>query len=97
MLAYPVMKLHFVVLQEELIEKQNAVTRGSDLDSVRGLKNHVTVKPLLMNVLFLTTLPNLKACNSACIEYYFKRFFVLHSSEALFSFLIKKSRQKEQK
>ena len=28
------------------------------------------------------------------MQYYFKRFFVLHSSEVIFSFLIKKSRQK---
>ena len=28
------------------------------------------------------------------MPYYFKRVFVLHSSEAIFSFLIKKSRQK---
>ena len=56
-------------------------------------KNHVTVKPLQINVLFLTTLPNLKACNSHYMQYYFKRFFVLHSSEVMFSFLIKKSSQ----
>ena len=43
---------------------------------------------------FLTTLPTLKACNSPYMQYYFKRFFVLHSSEVIFSFLIKKSRQK---
>ena len=60
---------------------------------VGWLKNHVTVKPLLMNVIFLTTLPSLKACNSPYIQYYFKQFFVLHSSEVIFSFLIKKSRQ----
>ena len=47
-----------------------------------------------MNVLFLTTLPTLKTCNSPYMQYYFKRFFVLHSSEDIFSFLIKKSRQK---
>ena len=28
------------------------------------------------------------------MQYYFKRFFVLHSSEVIFSFLIKKARQK---
>ena len=28
------------------------------------------------------------------MQYYFKQFFVLHSSEVIFSFLIKKSRQK---
>ena len=28
------------------------------------------------------------------MQYYFKRFFVLNSSEVIFSFLIKKSRQK---
>ena len=28
------------------------------------------------------------------MQYYFKRFFVLHSSEVIFSFLIKKLRQK---
>ena len=43
---------------------------------------------------FLTTLSTLKACNSPYMQYYFKRFFVLHSSEVIFSFLIKKSRQK---
>ena len=46
-----------------------------------------------MNVLFLTTLTNLKACNSPYMKHYFKRFFVLHSSEVIFSFLFKKSRQ----
>ena len=38
--------------------------------------------------------PTLKACNSPYMQHYFKRFFVLHSSEVIFSFLIKKSRQK---
>ena len=38
--------------------------------------------------------PTLKACNSPYIQYYFKRFFVLHSSEVIFSFLIKKSKKK---
>ena len=57
-------------------------------------KNHVIVKPLQMNVLFLTTLLTLKACNSSYMQYYFKRFFVLHSSKVRLSFLIKKSRQK---
>ena len=47
-----------------------------------------------LNVLFLTTLPTLKAFNSPYMQYYFKRFFILHSSEVIFSFLIKKSRQK---
>ena len=47
-----------------------------------------------MNVVFLTTLPNLKACNSLYMQYDFKRFFPLHSSEVIFLFLIKKSRQK---
>ena len=47
-----------------------------------------------MKVSFLTTLPTLKACNSPYMQYYFKRFFILHSSEVIFSFLIKKSRQK---
>ena len=28
------------------------------------------------------------------MQYYFKRFFVLHSSKVIFSFLIKKSKQK---
>ena len=42
----------------------------------------------------MTTLPTLKACNSPYMQYYLKRFFVLHSSEVIFSFLIKKSRQK---
>ena len=57
-------------------------------------ENHVTVKSLYMNVPFLTTLSTLKACNSPYMQYYFKRFFVLHPSEVIFSFLIKKSRQK---
>ena len=39
-------------------------------------KNHVTVKLLEMNVLFLTTLPTLKACNSPYMQYYFKRFLL---------------------
>ena len=38
--------------------------------------------------------PTLKACNSPCMQYYFKRFLVLRSSEVIFSFLIKKSKQK---
>ena len=38
--------------------------------------------------------PTLKACNSPYMQYYFKRFFVLHSSEGIFLFLIKKSKQK---
>ena len=42
----------------------------------------------------LTNLATLKACNSPYMQYYFKRFFVLHSSEVIFSFLIKKARQK---
>ena len=32
--------------------------------------------------------------NSPYMQYYFKRFFVLHSLEAMFSFLTKRSRQK---
>ena len=54
------------------------------------LKNHVTVKPLQVNVLFLNTLPTLKTCDLPYMQYYFKRFFVLHSSEVIFSLLIKK-------
>ena len=38
--------------------------------------------------------PTLKACDSPYMQYYFKRFFVLHSSEVIFLFLIKNSRQK---
>ena len=51
---------------------------------------------LMNECLFRTTLPTLKACNSTYMQYYFKRCFqiVLHSSEVIFSFLIKKSRQK---
>ena len=45
-------------------------------------------------MLFLTTLSTLQACNSPYMQYYFKRFFALHSSEVIFSFLIKMSRQK---
>ena len=37
--------------------------------------------------------PTLKACNLPNMQFYFKRFFDLHSSEVIFSFLIKKSRQ----
>ena len=47
-----------------------------------------------MNVPFLATLLTLKACTSPYMQRYFKRYFVLHSSEVTFSFLIKKSRQK---
>ena len=47
-----------------------------------------------MNVLFLTTHSTLKDCNSPFMQYYFKRFLVLHSSEVIFSFLNKKSKQK---
>ena len=46
-----------------------------------------------MNVLFFTTLSDLKACNSPYRQDYFKRFFVWRSSEVIFSFLIEKSRQ----
>ena len=60
---------------------------------VGWLKNHVMLKPLQMNVLFLTTLPTFKAFKSPYMQY-FKQFFVLHSLEVIFSFLIKKSRQK---
>ena len=60
---------------------------------VGWLKNHVTVKLLQMNVLFLTTLATLKVCNSPYMQFYFKQFFVLHCSEVIFSFLIKKSRR----
>ena len=49
---------------------------------------------LTINVLFLTTLPALKACNSPYMQYYFKRILVLHASEVIFSFLTKKSKQK---
>ena len=49
---------------------------------------------LINDVLFLTTLSTLKACNSPYMQYYFKRFFVLHPSEVIFAFLIKRSRQK---
>ena len=35
-----------------------------------------------------------KAYNSPYMQYYFKRFFVLHSSKVIFSFLIEKSKQK---
>ena len=42
----------------------------------------------------LTTFPILKACNSPYMQCYFKLFLVLHSSEVIFSFLIKTSRQK---
>ena len=38
--------------------------------------------------------PALKTCNSPYMQYYIKRFFVLHSTEVIFLFLIKKSRQK---
>ena len=38
--------------------------------------------------------PTLKACYSPYLQYYFKRVFVLHSSEVIFSFLIKKKMQK---
>ena len=35
-----------------------------------------------------------KACNPPHMQYYFKWFFVLHSSEVIFSFPIKESRRK---
>ena len=40
------------------------------------------------------THPTPKACNSSYMQYYFKRCFILHSPEVIFSFLIKKSGQK---
>ena len=39
-------------------------------------------------------LGKVKASNSPYMQYYFKRFFVLHSSEVMFSFLIKKVKAK---
>ena len=48
----------------------------------------------LYKCFILTALLSLKACNSPYMQYYFKRLFVLHSSEVIFSFLIKQSRQK---
>ena len=38
--------------------------------------------------------PTLRACNSPYVQDYFKRLFVLCSLEMIFSFLIKRSRQK---
>ena len=38
--------------------------------------------------------PTSKACTSPYMQYYFKWFSALHSSEVTFSFMIKKSRQK---
>ena len=38
---------------------------------------------------------NLKACNSPYVQYYFKRFFVLHSLAVIFSFLIKSQGKKQ--
>ena len=37
----------------------------------------------------------LKACSSPYMQYYFKQFLVLYSSEVIFSFQIRKSKQKE--
>ena len=42
-----------------------------------------------MNVQFLTALRTSEACNSPYMQDYFKQFFVLCSSEDIFSFLIK--------
>ena len=48
-----------------------------------------------MNVLFLTTLPTLKACSPPYMQYYFKLFLVLHSLGVIFSLHAdEKSRQK---
>ena len=41
-----------------------------------------------MNVQFLTALPTSKACNLPYMQDHFKQFFVLCSSEMIFSFLI---------
>ena len=38
--------------------------------------------------------PTVRTCNSLCVQDYFKQFFVLNSSEIIFSFLIKNSRLK---
>ena len=43
----------------------------------------------LINVQFLTTLPNSKACNSPYMQDYFKQSFVFCFSEVVFLFLIK--------
>ena len=63
-------------------------------DFMNTLRNFAKSVLLIMNILFLTTLPTLKACNSPYMQYYFKWFSVLHSSKVKFSFLIKESRQK---
>ena len=39
-------------------------------------KNSCHGQTLINELLFLTTLPTLKACNSPYVQYYFKRFFV---------------------
>ena len=62
----------------------------------RGMQNKTPLEILLHagHVISLTTLPTLIACNLPYMQYYFKRLFALHFSEVIFSFLIKKSRQK---
>ena len=57
-------------------------------------KNSCHSQTLINECSIFTTLPTLKACNSPYMQCYFKRSFVLHSSEVMFSFLIKRSRQK---
>ena len=59
----------------------------------RVVKNRTLICKGLTVTWFFSN-PNLKACNSPYMQYYFKRFFVLHSLEVIFSFLIKTSRQK---
>ena len=67
--------------------------RVTSLQSWKGSqKQNIHFKGLTVTRFFIH--PTLKACNSPCMQYYFKRFFALHSSEVIFSFPIKKSRQK---
>ena len=70
-----------------------------DVGRITSLQSWVAKKSChgqtLINECFIFDyLPTSKACNSPFMQYYFKRFFVLHSSEVIFSFLIKKSKQK---
>ena len=67
---------------------------GLQAFQVGWLKNHVTVKPLLMKVLFLTTLTTLKACNLPYVQYYFKRFFYFAFLGSYIFIFDQKSRQK---
>ena len=78
----------------KLIRLTKAV--NSFVDDIRDIhiriQNNIHLSEFDCDMIF--SHPNLKTCNWPYMQYYFKQFFVLHSPEAIFLFLIKRSRQK---